>query len=193
MSVANLSARAQTYLAEFESVEREARELVGALNDDQFNWRPAADRWSVGECLEHLNVAGYLLLPKLRDAIEEGRLAGRVASGSMRYRMLERAFIRMMSPESRMRFKTPPMYSPQVRTKIDLTVPRFLDLQRSFRLEVERSDGLDLRQIRVVSPVTRYLTMGIGAWFDATIAHERRHLAQARGVMTTDGFPASVI
>ena len=47
---------------------------------------------------------------------------------------------------------------------------------------VRRADGLDLTGNRTVSPVTRLLRMPLGAYLQFVIAHDRRHLWQARQV-----------
>jgi len=47
---------------------------------------------------------------------------------------------------------------------------------------VRRDDGLDLAHVRTISPVNRLLRMPLGAYFDFFIAHDRRHLWQARNV-----------
>ena len=41
----------------------------------------------------------------------------------------------------------------------------------------------------MVSSVARWLRMPLGSGFAMMLAHERRHLAQARRVLSTEGFP----
>jgi hypothetical protein len=47
---------------------------------------------------------------------------------------------------------------------------------------LERADGLDLRRVKVATPISRFLKMSLGAMFAQIAAHERRHLEQARRV-----------
>ena len=35
-------------------VEQTASAEFGALDGDQLNWRPDANRWSIGQCLDHV-------------------------------------------------------------------------------------------------------------------------------------------
>ena len=44
--------------------------LVHDLTPAQFNWRPAPDKWSVGECFDHLAIATGLMLSRARPVIE---------------------------------------------------------------------------------------------------------------------------
>jgi hypothetical protein len=52
-----------------------------------------------------------------------------------------------------------------------------------------QASGLDLARARVTSPVAGWLRLPLGSVFAATVAHEQRHLEQARRVITTPGFP----
>jgi hypothetical protein len=47
---------------------------------------------------------------------------------------------------------------------------------------LERADGLDLRRIKVATPISRFLKMSLGMMFAQAAAHEQRHLMQARRV-----------
>ncbi len=60
---------------QFEAVRLDARKLLDGLTDAQFNWRLAPGRWSIGECLEHLN-AGCLALPRFDRVISDARSRG---------------------------------------------------------------------------------------------------------------------
>src|SRR5262245_33990755 len=39
---------------EAEAIVGDAKTLFGHLNSQQVNWKPAADSWSVAQCLDHL-------------------------------------------------------------------------------------------------------------------------------------------
>ncbi len=145
----------------------------------------------MGECIGHLNVAGYLLLPRLETAIEEARKNGMTSDRPPRLNFMEKRFIRANDPDVRRRRRSPKVYVPSVRHTIDVTIPRFIELQHDLRRVVADAAGLDLRRTRAASPVSRFLKLGIGAWFEATDAHQRRHLRQAQMVRDDPEFPGS--
>lgn len=175
----------------FAGTARESELITHGLDAESFNRRPSPDRWSVGECFGHLNVAGFLLLPALRESIEMARSRGMISDREPRYTFLERWFIRANSAEPRRRRRSPVMYRPSVTHTIDVTIPRFIELQDELRRAVADASGLDLHRARATSPVSRFVTMGIGAWFEATDAHQHRHLRQARKVLDDAGTPAA--
>jgi len=68
---------------------------------------------------------------------------------------------------------------------------QFLRVRDQLAERVRQADGLDLKRARVTSPVTRLLRMPLGAYFAFILAHERRHLWQARQVRNARGFGAT--
>ena len=59
-------------------ISRNADALITPLSDEQFTWQPAPDSWSVARCVEHLNVAARLYLPKLDEGIADAIRRGTV-------------------------------------------------------------------------------------------------------------------
>src|ERR1700760_855176 len=43
---------------------------VSGLSDAQWKWKPAPERWSVGECAEHIMLAEGLLFDRMQVAIK---------------------------------------------------------------------------------------------------------------------------
>jgi hypothetical protein len=179
-----------TYAQGFEALKEEAHVLVNSLDEAAFNWRHDPESWSVAECLDHLNTAGTLMLPKLDKALEKGRNKDLVGQPPFNYGWLGRWWISIMQPSSRRRFKVPRVFEP---SSSDLecreVLSTFLYLQDQLIARVEASKGLDLRSVKAASAAFSLLRLPIGAWFESTIAHEQRHLAQARRVMQRTDFP----
>jgi uncharacterized damage-inducible protein DinB len=71
------------YADQLLSVRQDAPGLAAGLSSEQFNWRPGSNRWSIAECLGHLNVAARLFMPTFDEAIASGRQNGRRAPGPL--------------------------------------------------------------------------------------------------------------
>ncbi|MDX1546753.1 MAG: DinB family protein [Rhodothermales bacterium] len=178
------------YQTQFEALKQEARVLVNGMEADAFNWRPAPDRWSVGECLDHLNRTGALMVPRLERAIARGRSKGLTAEGPFTYGWLGRWWIRAMQPASRRKMTTPKVFRPSASALEPApVVAAFEALQDDLMALVRAADGLDLRRVKAASAALPVLRLSLGVWFASTAAHEERHLAQARRVMAHAGFP----
>lgn len=175
---------------QFEALKEEARVLVNGMSSEAFNWQPEPGRWSVGECMDHLNTLGSLMLPKLDAAIAQGHAKGLTGDGSFTYGWLGRWWIRTLQPSSRRRIKTPRIFEPSASMLDKETVlAAFLTLQNDLIKRLHAADGLDLRRVKAPSAAYAWLRLPIGVWFESTAAHEERHLAQARRVVAHPQFP----
>ena len=82
------------------------------------------------------------------------------------------------------RLKVPRLYRPpQARHPVDESVRSFLELQDGLIETLQLASGLDLAGIRVRSPVTPLIRLGLGQWFRLLAGHQRRHLWQAAQAM----------
>jgi len=178
------------YRAQLSLIEERVRDLVTPLDDRRVSWRPGPDRWSVGECIEHLSVIASLLIPKIREAVDRGRKKGLFGDGPFVYSWPGRMFVESLQPSARIKIRTMKMYTPRPGLTKDDVVTRFFRCQKEFRRLIEAAEGLDLVRIKVASPANRLLRFSLGIWFAASVAHEQRHLEQASRVVRDKAFPA---
>lgn len=182
--------------SELRSTGEEAEALAAGLDREQLWWRPGADRWSVGECLDHLVRTGEAYLEVLDEAVGEGRRRGRVADGPHRPGLVGRWLVRLLEPPpglavpapARIRPTRPGVGGGETGRDPD-PLAAFLVLRGRLAEHLEAADGLDLGRIRVPSPFVPLLTFDLGSAFRVVAAHERRHLWQARRVREAEGFP----
>jgi len=177
---------------QFEQVREETVRLVAGLNNVQFNWRPGAGQWSIGECLGHLQIAGDAQRRGIDAAMEQGRARGLTGEPPFRYPVLQRWILNATAPPSRRRFRSPRRFHPVEGQPLTAVVPTFLHLQRQFLERIELANGLDLARVKVVTPISRYYRFCLGMVFAQVAAHERRHLLQAGRVREHPNFPKSV-
>jgi uncharacterized damage-inducible protein DinB len=182
----------QDLLRQIDAIKGDGHAVCAGLSESQFNWRPAEGRWSIAECLVHLNRSVAATLPAFDRAISEGRAKGRTAQGGApsHYGWFSRWMIGSMEPPPKRRMKTFPIFAVPVGGTHTLghVLPEFVAMRDELAERVRRADGLDLRGNRTVSPVTRLLRMPLGAYLQFVIAHDRRHLWQARQVRNAPGF-----
>ena len=173
---------------QFEDTKKEASELAGALTEQQFNWRPSPERWSIGQCLAHL-VTTDQTLPAIDRAIDNARTHGWLAPGPFHYGWITRWMIGSMEPPPKRRMRTFHIFTPAggVLTRDD--VLKTLTASRDRLLErIRAAAGLDLKRAIVVSPASRLFRIPLGGYFAFLAAHDRRHLWQAGQVRGASGF-----
>lgn len=171
------------YAAAFRKLLAGWEELVEPLSDDQFNWKPAPDKWSVAQCMDHVSRIATRYLPALEEKLSAGGPAG---EPPFAYDFRGRLLIRGTGPAGATR-KTLKAMEP-TEGRIDRAGALLLYRSNTARFVnlVERARGLDLSRIRMHSPYTPripFLTFPIGAVFEGTAGHDMRHLGQARRVV----------
>jgi hypothetical protein len=177
--------RLQSQLA---ALKADASELVSGLRESQFNWRPDQQKWSMAECLLHLNIVGDRYLRILETVLEEAKARGFVARGAVAYGFLGKWILANTEPPPKRRYKSPRGFTPSYGQPITAVLPTFLHLQDQLMLQIEQSNGLDLGRVKVPAaglPIRFNLLLTL-EWI---AAHERRHLWQARQVRENPGFP----
>jgi hypothetical protein len=177
-----MNAEIEGYLDQLLSLRQDAPGIIARLSDQQANWRPTPQRWSIAECLGHLNQSARESTRRVDEAIASGRANGLTASGPFSYPLWERLFVQSLEPPPSPRVRTTAALRP-VRDANPADVLReFLDWQDQFAERLRQADGLDLQWVRVKSPVLSWLRYSLGTAFRAFLAHERRHVWQARQV-----------
>jgi hypothetical protein len=176
----------QSMLRQIETNKAEGQAIVAGLTDDQLNWHAAERSWSILDCLEHLNVGVTKTLPAFDRSIAEGRAKGQLSSGPFKYSWFARMMVGSMEPPPKFRMKAPRLIRvvPVTTRRSAEVVPQFLRVRDQLADRVRQADGLDLARVRLVSPINRLLRMPLGGYFNFILAHDRRHLWQARNVRT---------
>lgn len=178
-------------LDQLDAIKRDGEAIASGLSNAQFNWRPGPDSWSIADCLEHLNVGVSKAMPAFDAAIAKGRAKGQTATGPFKYGWFARYMARSMEPPPKFRMKAPKMLRvPLTQThRAAELIPEFRSVREQLADRVRQADGLDLARVRAISSVNRLLRLPLGAYFAFILAHDRRHLWQARQVRISPGFP----
>jgi hypothetical protein len=175
-------AELEKYRQQFQEIASRAKELTAGLTEAQFNWRPTAGAWSIQECLAHLTMVGQVEANAVEESITRAREQGLTGTGPFEYPAWERYILHQTEPPVRNPVSAPKRFVPLHEQPITGILPTFLHVQLRFLTQIERADGLDLRRVKVATPVIRLLKMSLGTTLAQAAAHERRHLEQARRV-----------
>ncbi len=173
-------------------IEQDVRLHLEPLSEAQFGWRPGPGRWSVGECLNHLAIATSLMLEGVRPALERGRAGQRTGVPPFRLGMVGGWFARLMEAPGKRPMPAPGNFVPPSGAARAEVLAAFRAVEQKLSNTLAAARGLALDRIRAASAAKGggWIRLNVAAWFAATLAHQRRHVAQARRVTETPGFPA---
>jgi hypothetical protein len=177
---------------EFRAIERDADDLLDGLNEDQFNWSPVHGRWSIGQCVEHLNVINGIYLQGIEEGIRGARAAGRRRSSPIAVTVFGRWFIGQMEPPATLRMRAPRTAWPANDRRHKAEVwPEFVRVHQHIRTIIADAADVDLNRATFVNPFIRWVRVRCGTGLRIIAAHDRRHLWQAQRLRETAGFPRS--
>ncbi len=162
-----------------------ARELVEAFPENLLATRPGEGRWSALECLAHLVVTSEAYVPLMSGALKANTPAG----GERWFRMDAAGWLiaRSLEPPARMRSRTVEEFQPRPFDSASALLARFLELQEGTEKVVRAGARYDLNVIKVVSPFNRRIRYNLFSCFRILLAHQRRHLWQARRAVPRSG------
>jgi len=151
---------------------------------DATTWaaRPAPDAWAIGECLTHLNITSERFIPLIDEAIRDGRARKVEGHGPFGKGLIGWALQRFLEPPYKMKTKTPAGFVPASVAPMPETLERFDYLQQEVQGRIDRSAGLALDRLRLVSPFDARAKYNLFAAFCLIATHQRRHLWQAEQV-----------
>ena len=154
---------------------------VAAVAPEAWPVRTQPGRWSVSECVAHLNLTSEAFIPKLQQALEKGVDAGHAPR---RYRRDPAGWLlwATMPPPVRFRIKTNAGFVPESDAPVHQLVSDFKRLQQAQLDLVEQADGLPLSEMRIQSPFAERVSYNVFAALSILPRHQHRHLWQAEQV-----------
>lgn len=159
-----------------------AQKLVHGLFPDQLRLRPEPDRWSMAECLTHLNLCAEAFLDLIGSACQDAREKQIFGAGPFKMDKMARFLNWTLKPPARIKVRTTARFEPVTISVPEEVLPRFLVLQGELRKGIENADGLDLNKVIVTSPFSRRVKYNLFSCFVLIVTHELRHLWQAEQV-----------
>jgi DinB superfamily len=170
--------RAVAYLAETrENLHRSTKNL----SPTQLQFKPAPDRWSVAECLEHIVIVEAFILSTINSTLQQ-------PPGSFKSAMSDDVLDERLkkATERATRVKAPANLEPTGRRPHDQLHSEF-DAARKRTAEFVSSTNAPLRQSGFPHPILGNLDCY--QWVLLIGGHGERHRAQAEEVMADANFP----
>jgi hypothetical protein len=165
---------------QLDRVSEQARQLGAEFSPRELSDPPPRGGWSAADNLMHLTVSSRALIPRMSKTLAKLDAAGRRSPHPSRPDWIGRLYSWALEPPVRLKVRAPQPFVPPLGTPASDALPAFLAEQASLRTLVEQSVGLDLAGRKVPSPVSRYVRYNVCSAFHILLAHERRHLWQAR-------------
>jgi len=172
-------------MAAFDHAQARLDKLADEIPEDRWATRRDPARWSVGECVAHLNLTSAAYEPRIRKAIEEARKLRRVDGRSYKRDMLGWLFGTLTGPIPRIgrfrigRVKTMPDFIPTGSQPKQELVAGFKRHQLELTRMARECDGLAIDEVKITSPFGEKIQYNLFSTFRILPRHEERHIDQA--------------
>ena len=174
--------------AQLHAASEEASTLKAQLTEEQAAWRPAPGSWSVSECIDHLASTNRAYLAELQTAARLARARNRLRRGPATPGWFGSWFVQQLEPPVKRGRKMPAPGKVRPRElPLAEAYAGFASEQELVREFLEANADLDLAGIRFVNPFVPGLRFSLASGLHIILAHERRHLWQARQVLRVAG------
>ena len=166
-----------------EQSHKEFLSCIEGLSEEQWNWKPAQERWSVGQTAEHIVLGEALLFDAVHRAL--------AAPFNPDWEELTRgktAFIVRVMPVRRGTAQAPEPIVPRHGSSAEQVRARFEEQRvaiRQFALEC----GLPLKGHTALHPMPIFGDLNAHQWLIYVPLHSMRHVKQIAELKATPGYP----
>lgn len=162
--------------------EAEYLAAIENVSEEQWKWKPAPDRWSVGETAEHILLAESLLFSAVQGAIQsppnpdwQTKTAGKTE------------FIEKVMLDRTHKATAPEQIRPQGLSKAEV-IRRFKEV-RATTIQFAETTQVPLKEHTLDHPFPVFGTLNAYQWLIYIPMHNLRHDQQIAEVKATAGYP----
>ncbi len=173
----------QALADEFHFATARLHALTGAVPAERWGVRRDPASWSVAECVAHLNLTGAAYAPLFPDAIARAKALGPAAAGVTYRRDLWSWLLgKTIGPKVLFKVKAPAKFVPASTAPAAELVSEFEGWQKIQLDTLTALDGLQLNEVKVISPFNGKISYTIYGCLSILPPHQHRHLQQAERV-----------
>lgn len=154
------------------------------IREEELNWKPTEEQWSVGELLDHIIVTNSHYITRF-ESIAAGDHNNPFGA---RFRYLSDFFgksvLKSVDPENTRKLKTVRIFHPK-QTIYSIDLIAVFDAHQEQLIElVKATDFTDHQKTFITSPSNPMIVYSLSDAINIVLAHERRHIAQAKNLLS---------
>lgn len=170
------------------------------LSSDQLNWREHADKWSIAECLMHLNYVADYYFPATLKAVKNAKIKKskpqeQFTRGWLGHRYAS-AFRLNLDNQIKSKIKSPSKYAPRSTSSSTLdgkkVVADFLERQQTLQVVLQDAMAINIQKTRVYAAFWGLVSIQLGDMLKILTYHTERHTVQAQRILYHDYFPGNL-
>ena len=178
-----------TPIEQIESINMQVHDDFSSLSDAQLNWKSQPEKWSIGQCLDHLIVANKSYFPSFEKLIYHRYKLSFLQKLNPFKKLMGPVMIKYLGPQPNKKFKSPKIFEPSASRIAFTIVDDFLRHQEELKSYFRKLYQLDTKNLVIASPSSGFVMYTIADCMQLIAVHEQRHTNQAKTVLHHPNFP----
>lgn len=173
----------KNWIATIDEITKQSKSELGILTNEQLNWKPTPDTWSIAQNLDHLMVVNetyYPILASLKEGSYKIPFHGKIG---FIVSFFGKVILKAVQPDRQKKMKTFPIWQPAKSSLIDNILEKFETHQNVLKQKMDDAKGLVQQGVVISSPANKNIVYKLEIAFDIIVSHEQRHLEQAREIL----------
>lgn len=157
-------------------------ESFGELDNEQLNWKPDPETWSIAQNIDHLIVVNESYF-QIFDEIKRGTYKTPFTSKiNFLVSFFGNTILKAVQPDRKKKMKTFSVWNPANSEIKKGILDRFKQNQDELKDLILNSKDLVENGAVISSPANKYLVYKVETAFEIIVTHEQRHYEQAKEV-----------
>jgi hypothetical protein len=153
------------------------------FRNDQLNYKPGPEEWSILECLEHLNLYGDYYLPEIGKQIRTNHID--TSDEIFKSGFIGNYFatlIQVKNGKIKRKLHSPKDKNPANSKLTPKSIDRFIKQLDSLDSLLAQSRKIDLIKTKTAVSITRFIRLRLGDTLRFFVYHIERHIVQAERI-----------
>lgn len=179
----------EIFISDSESFVNEIKKLY-SLSDDQINWKPDSDVWSVAECIEHLAVTNKLYFNEMERQFAEKQISCIDSDESVKHKFFGKLIMKAVDPSNDRKTKTFNVFKPGRSSYNRNVIDKLINIQKDLINLISASFNINFNKYVMSSPASKLIKENFSDVLEIIRLHNKRHLLQIDQLIKEKNFPA---
>lgn len=156
------------------------RKEFGGLDKETFNARPDANSWSVAQCIDHLYTVNASYFEPLEQVLNGEYKRHWMSRVGFMVNFFGKMILNSVQPRRRKKLRTFGIWEPEQSALGTELIEQFAEQQEELKKLIAASEELINAGQVISSPANRTIVYRLATACEIIVAHEERHIVQAR-------------
>lgn len=170
---------------ELDQITDSIQSEFGNLSGEDLNKKPSVETWSIAQNIDHLiviNESYYPIFKQLHEGTFKLPFMGRLG---FYVKWMGNLILKAVEPDRHKKMKTQSIWEPSNSTIDADIVQKFVAHQEQLKKHIQSCSGFIDASVVIYSPASKAILYTLEQAFNIIVSHEKRHLNQAREVLST--------